>query len=361
MKNFKKYVSFALLALCAAQILGGEIFTERNLKLIQFKYERELKKIGASAGAMCVVVDGKTLWQKDFVYSITLHPDVPNAKNDGKPDAEKYFPLGKTSSALVSLMAVSMENAGMLRLTTKVSNLCSEFRSVGGNPHGASFNNLLACRGGMDPHTDDLVPPDSDASEFFEVAAQIAPIAAPDAVYAGCKSSIAAAGYALGYVSDKSQKDMKKSFVACARKNLFEPLKMNPRYRSFDKPMFPATAFSLCIADVAKWLCAETSPSPAVATQKAVAERRLALDAKDKFGLGWMSSNMRGVPLFMAGDYFENCANVVAVLPEINAAVAFFAESRDASAAPKVCLSGLSDVVALVSDSVKESKAAAAK
>jgi len=329
----KKFFAIAaVLALLSCAASGG-VPEARNLTAPRLEYAarafaRGLEASGAKSGAMCVVIDGKTVFQKVFSC----------------PEDEK-FQLGNTSQALLSLMLASMESAGAVRADWKVSRHCS-FLS---EKYSGAFADFLSMRAGVDPHADDLLPRASSAAETFEAASQIQPISGAGGVQIRSRLSAALAGYALGYVFDKREKNMKKSFAACSEKYLFKPLKFSdPRFASYSGALFPATAYALSIGDTAKWLECETSPNPPIATRETLAQRRFPKSPEEKFANGWMRSSERGAVFFVAADSFENRANVCAVFPSANAAAAFFAHSPDAAKSAKLCADSMSKIVEML-------------
>ena len=124
-----------------------------------------------------------------------------------------------------------------------------------------------------------------------------------------------------------------------------------PGSKNIRKPrMGYRTAFALSVVDCAAWLCCETSPNPPVAPRSEIAARRLSRDAADRFGGGWLASNEGGAHFFVSADYWQNCANVVAVFPDSNVAVAFFARSSDAQKASKACADSLSEFISILTN-----------
>ena len=330
---FSAFLVFSAAVAAAAGNPSG--LTEARLSFLSDSFGRKLSEAGASRGALCVVSGGKTVFGRDFALSV-----------QGQGRAVKNFPLGNTSQALLSLMLLSMQSDNLLAPDWKVARHCSYFRFGSG---GATFADLLSMRAGFDPHCDSLVPGDASSLELFEIAGQLTPSAPQPGNFPRSRLSASIAGYAMGYVFDKKRKNMKKSFAACAKKYLFDPLGFSePRFSSFDKAMFPATAFALSIADCSKWLECETSRNPPVSSASEIAARRVPVGS-GKFAGGWMSSREKGIGFFVTADYWEGCANVVAVSPSENVAAAFFVCSRDPKKASKLCadaLSGFFDMLA---------------
>lgn len=325
---------FAVLALCAffAAFARAEAspqnLSDARLKPLAESFRAGLAKCGAKSGAVCAVSCGRIIFGADF------------SEGSGR-----VYPLGNTSQPLLSLMLASMEADGKLASDWRVARHCSYFKP---SDSPATFDDLLSMRAGFESYADSLVPADADAFELFEIAAQL-PRAA-NGFFARSRVGAALAGYAMAYVSDKKSRNLKKAFAACAKKYLFEPLDFSaPRFTSFDKPDFPATAFALTVPDCAKWLECETADNPKIASRAALDSRRTPRDSSCKFGGGWTSSAESGVSFFVSADYFGGCANVVAVFPAERVAVAFFAASHDAKGAAKLCADSLSQFVKILS------------
>lgn len=307
---------------------GNAVFNRRNLEFLEFKFGDALERAGARAGAVCAAEAGKVVLEKTI--------EISSAGRNSRLPGARRFPLGKSSAALVSLLAAAMENAGKLNASSPAAGRCSFFRSFRENADDATFSDLVSCAAGIPPKADALIPDECSSAEFFQVLAQIPPCAPPGGERVQSLSSVAAAGYALGYVENPSEPDMKKSFASAAKKYLFSPLGIRARYRSFDKAYFPAAAFSLSCADAAKWLAQETSPSPAVADKRRIESRRRAY-AKGEFGGGFVRAYTGGKSVFVCSDYFENTANLIAVFPEMETAAAFFVDCPDAKRASELC------------------------
>ena len=331
---------------------ADEVFNRNRLNFLEFKFGDALERIGARAGAICIVRSGKVIFEKTIALALTMHSSAPGT-SAGASDilGDRYFPLGRTSEAFVSLLAVAMENSGKISLSSKVSSRCSFFRSFGGLAQEATFADLLSCRAGIPLSADSLIPDTSSSEEFFQVLAQIPLAAPPGEISVRSKASVSAAGYALAYIENPSEKNMKKSFASAAKKYLFSPLGISARYRSFNKAHFPATAFSLSSKDIAKWLSEETSPSPRIATGALMQSRRQAPGGGSKFGMGFTYSSVASQAAFICADYFENTANIVAFFPKNNIAVAFLVECSDAKKASKLCAEMLLDAADIIGKS----------
>ena len=326
---------FAVICLLWALVQGArgaEVLSQSQLNCISQNFRADLDLLGASSGAFCVVANGKTIYGRDFIL-----------KGDNKKI--KKFPLGNTSQAMMSLMMLSMQSKGKVEGDWKVSRHCSYLSEK----YKASFADFMSMRAGIDSHSDSLVPADSSAMDVLEIASQLAPTAKSGEVFSRSRLSSAVVGYALGYVFDKREKNMKKSFASASETFLFKPLNfIEPRFSSFNSPLFPATAYALCIADVSKWLECETSEKPSISTAVAISKRRESGRETEKFSQGWLASYEDGFRFFVSADYFENCANVVAVVPTENVAVAFFVSSKDSKKASKLCADSLSKFIEIL-------------
>ncbi len=334
MKHFSiiLVIAFSLAMSAFPAFANDVIISQKRLDFIAKNFDSSLGKIDSKGGAICVVQNGKTIFGRDF-------SDV------SKDGFIKKFPLGNTSQTLVSLMLLAMEDYGIVAPTWKVYRHCSYFS----DKCNASFSDLLSMRAGFDSRSDALVPNDASAEETFSIASQIMSATKASESFSRSRLSSALAGYALGYIFDKREKNMKKSFAACSDKYLFKPLKFSsPRFSSFNLSMFPATAYALSIEDIAKWLECETSKLPTISNATSIAFRRTSEDAK--FSNGWLSSTENGIAFFVSADYWENCANVVAVFPAQNVAVAFIACSKDSKKASKLCADSLSKFIELLTN-----------
>ncbi len=329
MKLFLHCLAFSC-ALFVSQLLFAEnsfVISKDKLNVIAKDFEKSLGKLGAKGGAMCVVKSGQTIYGRDFAS-----------------DEKKLikYPLGNTSQALVSLMLVAMERDGIVGGDWKVLRHCSYI----GDKFFATFSDLLSMRGGIDPRADSLLPRDASSEEVFSIAKQFPPIASAGELYEKSRMSAALAGYALGYLFNKSERNMKKSFVSCVEKYLFKPLNFSePRFSSFDSSLFPATPFALSIIDISKWLECETSMSPKIAEASLIAKRRISSDSRMKFSNGWLTSSENGADFQVSADYWENCANVVAIFPEYRVAIIFIVNSKKAKEASKLCADSLSKFI----------------
>ncbi len=332
MKLFLHCLAFFCALLLSQLSLADNSSTsfENKLNALAADFEKSLDELGAKGGAMCVVKSGKTIYGRDFIS-----------------DEKKLikYPLGNSSQALVSLMLVAMERDGRVGGDWKVSRHCSYL----GDNFKATFFDLLSMRAGIDPRADSLLPRDASSEEVFSIAKQFPPIASAGELFEKSRLSAALAGYALGYIFNKSEKNMKKSFASCAEKYLFKPLDFSePRFSSFDSSLFPATPFALSIIDISKWLECETSTSPKIAEASLVAKRRRSADSLVKFLNGWLTSTENGVEFQVCADYYENCANVIAIFPDRSLAVAFVARSKNAKDTPKLCANSLSKFVEIL-------------
>lgn len=320
--------------------INTSAFNDLRVRFLQSRFKSLLDKSGAYAGAVCLAENGNVLLAKSF-------PESPGAN-------AQTFPIGKSSAALSTLAAAAMQKEGKLNLKESVSSFCSYFR-LSGSASRASLEQVWSGEYGFDEHADSLVPQDASAAELFDIAAQIPPTA--QAGINSSKLAPALAGYALGYIADKSQKNFKKSFVKTVHNYVFSPLKMDGvKYRAFDSPLFAATAFALAANDTAKWLACETDPSPKIATAQLISERRKPSGEEKKFSMGWIKTSKGKTEFSMCGDYFQNCANIVAVFADGKIAAAFFAKSQDQKSASQACADGLSLLIEMLQNPAPHSK-----
>lgn len=315
-------------------------FNDSRIKFLESSFKRLLEKSGSVSGALCLAENGNILAAKSFPA--------------GREGAAQTFALGKSTAAIVTLAAVAMQNEGKLNLRESAESLCSYFR-LSGSARRASLEDIWSGKFGFSEHSDTLVPSDASAAEVFDIAAQI-----PPAANVGINSSKLApaiAGYALGYIADKSQKNFKKSFAKALHAYALSPLGMEgAKYRSFDSPFFPATALALTADDAAKWLACETAQNPKIATEQLVSERRIPKSGEKKFSMGWIKTSIGKTNFYMCGDYFQNCANIVAVMADERIAAAFFVKSTDSKSAPQICSKALYLLIEMLQNPIPPSK-----
>ena len=307
---------------------SARFFNRARLNLTDTQFKNALKNLDNAKGAICIVKNGNIILEKSY--------NIP-AESDSKS-----FAMGKTTSAITSLAAVAAQENELINLRSPLARYCSYFRL--NTNKNASIEDLLRGNIGFDKHSDTLVPMNASAAEIFDIAAQL-----PTTQDIGINQSLltaSIAGYALGYIADKSEKDFKKSFAKALYKFVLKPLDMTgARYRAFDTPFFPANALALQSQDIGKWLCAETSPSPKIATANAISARRAPTRQNGKIGMGWIKTSKNGIDFFMCGDFFQNCANLVAVFPQYGVACAFVIKAQDASKASRTCQEALERVI----------------
>ena len=228
-----------------------------------------------SDGAIFMIVDGRLLYLRAA--------DVPENKTS-EAFFKRSIPLGETSATLVSLMSANMQSKRVFDADVSVSDYFSLFRSSNKDVKKASVNQLLSYRSGV-PYLAEKIPQTSTPQEFFDTLATMN-FSLPASNVSSPKISVAIAGYAMAYADNSQSKNLKKAFVACSRKYLFEPLKIkNVKYRNFDKFVFPAVCYTLDFESIAKWLECETSPKPPMLTSETIALRRHKIGWE--FSQGW--------------------------------------------------------------------------
>ena len=298
------------------------VFSSSRAKLAREMFSECLKKWNSDCGAFCLVESGK-IFAAETIAS------------DGKAAIAKNLPLGKTSQALVSLMALEMERRGVLKLTSPASAACSLFKPQNGE--GVSVENLLSMRAGFDPHYDSLVPRDSTALQLFEIAAQLPPACPPGKQLPNPISEISAscAAYILGYASDPKEKNLKKSFARASREFLFNPIKISSQtYRNFDLPTFGSQPYALPIDGIAAWLSCETSTNPPIADAESIEKRRISTAASDLNGNPagfsgiWLNTAVGKIRAQISGGEYQGWAHIVVIFPKERAAAAFFARGK---------------------------------
>ena len=261
MSAFRRFLFFSI----SLVVLASEMFlsaqTTNKVKYPESIFENFMSKAnigeksGYSDGFILMVEDGKLLYARS-----TTHP-------------EKIIPLGETSGALVSLMSQNMQSARVFDGNVSVNDFFSLFRSANSNVKKASVNQLLSGRSGL-PYLVEKIPQNSTPSEFLDALATMN-FSLPEANISAPKISTSIAGYAMAYAENSQSKNLKKTFVACSRKYLFAPLKIeNVKYRNFDKFIFPASCYALHFNEIVKWLECETSPNPVMLSTEIISERR---------------------------------------------------------------------------------------
>lgn len=251
--------------------------TETSLQNLQKKVAVELKDAGATTALFLAYENGTC--KAGRVFEI-------------KPSKEKFdykntvFPLGKSSVALVSLMALNMQECGLLKVSSNVSSYFSKFRTSHGDVNGVTFENLLSQTAGV-PYLADKIPLDSSAEEFLDTLAQMNFSISGTSYYPSVASQ-AVACYGLAYLFENSSKDLKKSFVRASRKYLFTPLKIDVvKFRNYDKWSFPVVSFALSLEGIEHWLVCETSKNPPILTATYIASRRSKFSIDSPFSNGW--------------------------------------------------------------------------
>ena len=251
---------FAYSALSQRKDVFDNFTKAENIQKILPSINSEVKKCGVDVALFLVYKNGECKYGRVIT--------------DKNLDVNKTtFPLGKTSVALVSLMAENMQQKGVINTSSDVSKNFSKFRTSKGNIKGATIENLLSQTAGV-PYLADKIPPESSVDEFFDTLAQM-DFSVSGSSYYPSVASQAIVGYVLAYSNETSSKDLKKSFVRTCRKYLFDPLKIDVvKFRNFDKWSFTTRAFALNFQGIQSWLACETSDKPPIATASTIALRR---------------------------------------------------------------------------------------
>lgn len=287
---------------------------------------------GAARSAFFAVQNGEILFGGVFADS-----KLSRAETDS-------FALGRSSVAMLSLFSLSVADTVAINPQTDVRGYFSMLRSPA--PAGVlSLENLLdsSAKFGYAARN---IPQEGAAEEFFDALAQVPATAEfPSPNPTALEPSVAA--YALAYAAQPSAKDLKKSFVQCCRKYLFDPLKIgNPRYRRADRFDFPAYAFALDAAGMAKWLSCETSPNPPFSTPDKIARRRISPFAAAKYSQGWFKVDGTAVRAYCTGGAFAGTHSLTVVFSGDFGALALsmFLEGTDSAFAEKLFKENVSKI-----------------
>lgn len=264
---------FAYSALSQHKNVFDNFIKVENIQKILPSINAEIKKCGVDVVLFLVYKNGECKYGRVIT--------------DENLDINKTtFPLGKTSVALVSLMAENMQHNGVINTSSDVSKIFSKFRTTKGNIKGATIENLLSQTAGV-PYLADKIPPESSVDEFFDSLAQM-DFSVSGSSYYPSVASQAIVGYVLAYSNETNSKDLKKSFVRSCRKYLFNPLKIDVvKFRNFDKWSFTTRAFALNLQGIQSWLACETSDNPPIATASAIALRRNNFLSNSACSNGW--------------------------------------------------------------------------
>lgn len=339
------------------------------------EFSSELRKVSTPEmiydGAVCAVEKGETVFM-----SKSFHDDA---------NAIKAIPLGRSSLALISLLALEMCERGKLpsgALSTwtetsaekrpqknfLASSICSLYADKGGNVLLSDFFDM---RAKIPPRADSLIPNDASPEDLFAIVSSFDEYPVPESFSRGdfSAASVSLGAYILAYCIEKKTINLKENFRKIADEFLCLPLGFSHRrfvaLRSRDKisPVLePAYSFALPIEDIAKWLECETSPRPKISNNFSIAKRRegkgaLSFSAEKSealvrtFSAGWLCAEEEGVKFFVSGDSFRGHANIVAIFPRCNSALAIvvyakgkISTSQDADAiVSKLCAKAFSD------------------
>ena len=286
---------------------------------------------GASRSAFFAVQNGKILFGGVFKGEKSARAETDS------------FALGRASVVLVSLLSLSVADGVAINPQTDVRRYFSMLRSPA--PSGAlSLENLLDSSVNFG-YAARNIPQEGSAEEFFDALAQVpAAVQSPQNPTA-LEPSVAA--YAVAYAVSPSSKDLKKSFVQCCRKYLFDPLNIdNPRYRRADRFDFPAYAFALDADGIAKWLACETSPNPPFSTPDKIARRRISPLAAAKYSHGWFKVDGTAVRAHCTGGAFAGAHSLTVVFCGDfgSLALSMFLEGVDSSFAEKLFKENVSKI-----------------
>ncbi len=238
-------------------------------------FSQGLKSSEAQSGLFFVALNGR------IVVGNVI--DV-SQKQSSENLLKKTYPLGESTLTFVSLLALSLEQNGLISLGADVDKYFSKFRCSNGTLQGVNIENLLSQKSGFAPLAE-KIPTDSSCDEFFDILAQMN-FSLPEVSYSPSLASPSVAAYALAYVCEPNSKDLKKSFVRAMRKFLFTPLKIeSPKYRHFDKWYFPSVGLALNADAIKSWLECETSQNPPISNATKIALRRDG--GKFQYSQGW--------------------------------------------------------------------------
>ncbi len=302
------------------------------------QYLQGLKNSGAENGLFFVVLNGQTISGSVF--------DVRQTKTS-EDSLKKTYPLGETSIAIVSLLALSLQEQGIVSAKSDVNKYFSEFRSSSSSLDGVNVENLLSQTAGV-PYLADKIPFDSSCVEFFDAMAQMN-FSLPNVSYSRSLASTSIAGYALAYACEPNSKDLKKSFVRALRKYLFEPLKISsPKFRHFDKWYFTSVGLALNADAIKSWLECETSFNPKISTaEKIVARRSL---EKFAYSQGW--KRRLGVPCECFVVSSAGNTTIIYKLGDDTLAVSMFSDAKNLQQSEKL----FGNIVRKIDDILKNNK-----
>ena len=312
--RFFRAVCFAVIFAAACQAARGAEAAGIDTAAFEKKISAELQGAGAKRALYYIFIDGKCAAGRIFEFGGA----------EGEAALGQTFAFGESSAALISLLALAMEEKGIVGTRRDASDFFSALRDSRGKIRGANIENMLAQSAGF-PYLADKIPQDSSPEEFFDALAQMQFAPAHPAGYEPSAASVAAAGYALAYAFKPSMRGLKKNFALACRKFLFEPLGIEkPKFRHFDKWLFPAACFCLNAEDIAKWLACETSCQPPIASAAALDERRGAGGAAHSGGWSAVKGNTAARGCFGSGNF-----TIVYRLRGSRAAVSVFSSGAD--------------------------------
>lgn len=346
------FITKIFFAICAPLALfGAENFLSLSeIEDFQAAFSAELRKISTPEmifdGAFCAVNAGNTV-----LIAKNFHNDT---------NTLKALPLGRSSLPLISLLALEMAEKGKIPQNSLsawrknfqnspivlASSICSLYNDKGEKTLLSDFFDM---RAKIPPHADSLIPADASEEELFSILSTLEKYPIPEKFsrddFSAASASLGA--YILAYSKEKNSRNLKENFRKISDEFLCVPLGFSKRRFvalkfSRDKispALEPAYAFALPIEDIAKWLECETSQEPKISNVEAIKQRRgghCFLGNSEKgdvksFSAGWICAEDLGVRFFMSHDVFRGCANIVAIFPHSNSAVAIIVQERSKS------------------------------
>ena len=327
---------FLLLAFFSLSVKGESLSCPVDASRLDFilkKFADSLVINKCESGAVCVVHNGKLFKSENFTVT---PPKTRLAK-------EKKYPLGNTSTELISLCALSMQEHGKLNSKAPLAKHCSLFNlKQADKVSQASIADLLSMKAGIDKNSDTLIPKNSSPEEIFEISSQFSPVSHTGSEFEYSQLSATLAAYGLTYIAKKTdffdEKNMKKSFILTMKKYLFSKLDIEKEIGiiGFRTPLFPAKAFVANINAISKWLELETSKNPKISNFADISTRRLSIDSTRRNGM-WLNSSIGKKSVQMCGDYFIDSAHLIAIFPEFSTAIDVFVRSQNKSIASETC------------------------
>lgn len=326
-------ISTITLCVCAATLFAADLGdgsdkSARRLDLLKRNFDSALREARCPYGILCVVENGRTV-----MLEVGGIPKVEQARDIRQRALTKALPLGGSTSSITSFAAVNMLSDGKLNLAWRVTERFSAFKAPHGTEKYATFENLLNMRAGFCVEESKKLPKDSTPLQVLEFIGKTYANGNQEGRGEYSPLCAAAVGYALGYETDKSEKNFKKSYTAFLKKYFFDKVGIaEPKYRAYDTPLFPSLAVALAPSECAKWLETETRAP----TDSLLAQRRIS-PSGSRYAMGWRDSSIAGLPAQITASVFQNCANEIAIFPLQKTALAVFVVG-EAKPSRKVCL-----------------------